>query len=81
MVVTLKGIMFRFPTSEEEERKTYARGKMTAQDVIGIFQAGGTAGLARTTMVAMTRKDAVRTNQYRFAIFGTSIQKFDRSTS
>ena len=60
---------------------TYARGRMTAHDVPGICQAGGTNVVERTTMVAMANIERMRASRNRFTILGTSIQKLDLSTS
>jgi len=60
---------------------TYARGKMTAHDVPGICQAGGTKEVERIIMAAITRNERSRASLNRFTILGTSIQKLDLSTS
>ena len=58
-----------------------ASGKMTAQSQPRICQPAGTAGVARTTMPAARSVHTTSASQKRRAILGTSIQKFERSTS
>jgi hypothetical protein len=60
---------------------TYARGMMTAQDVPGMPHSGGTADVDKTIMAMIAAKQSTNASQKRFQIRGTSIQKFDRSTS
>lgn len=56
-------------------------GKITAQSVPKICQPDGTIPVARMIMAALTAMQITRASQKRFAILGTSSQKFDRSTS
>lgn len=58
---------------------TYARGNMTAHDVIR--HPAGTADVDSTIMAAMARMQRINTREYRLRIRGTSIQKLDFSTS
>jgi hypothetical protein len=54
---------------------------MTAQEVPGILHSAGIAEVDRTMIAIMARKESMNASQNRFHILGTSIQKFERSTS
>jgi hypothetical protein len=54
---------------------------MTAHDVPGICHAGVTTGVDKTIIPAIVAKQRQNASRKRFQIRGTSIQKFDRSTS
>jgi len=60
---------------------TTASGKMTAQETPGICHPRGRRLLAKTAIIPNMRKPATNASQNRRRIRGTSMKKFDRSTS
>ena len=60
---------------------TTARGKMTAQPEPSIRHASWTRGVLRMTMPNTRAHETSQENQKRLKIFGTSLKKFERSTS
>jgi len=64
-----------------EDGLTHARGKITAQSTPGIRQPGGTREVERIIIPTIIAKHSPRASQKRLTILGTSIQKFDLSTS
>src|SRR6266404_5002182 len=60
---------------------TRTSGKMTAQEDVGICHPKGRKPLAKTTIIANMRKPIRSASQNRRRIRGTSMKKFDRSTS
>lgn len=59
----------------------YAKGRMTAHDVPGICHAGVTMGVESTMMRRMVAKAMQNTSRKRCQMRGTSMKKFERSTS
>jgi len=60
---------------------TSASGKITAQYDPGICQSGVTKGKLNMIIIAKQAKDNKKASQKRLRIRGTSMKKFDRSTS
>ena len=60
---------------------THANGRMMAHELPGICHPGGIRGVDKMTMAAIARPESKNANQNRLKMRGTSIQKFDRSTS
>ena len=60
---------------------TIASGKMTAQEVPGIWYPSGRSVLAKTPIIPNERKPTTKASQNRRRIRGTSMKKFERSTS
>jgi hypothetical protein len=60
---------------------TYANGRITAHEVVGILHSGGTKFVANTHIAMIAMKQSRKATQKRFQILGTSSQKFDLSTS
>lgn len=60
---------------------TYARGKIRDQELVSILHSAGTHLVAKPMTAITDRVDTKSESQKRLRILGTSIQKFDRSTS
>jgi hypothetical protein len=60
---------------------TIVSGSMTPHELPGIYQAGVTIGCESTIIMTMNPKQMMNATRKRAQIRGTSIQKFERSTS
>jgi hypothetical protein len=60
---------------------TTASGSMTAHELPGICQSGVTIGCESTIIMTMSPKQMMNARRKRCQMRGTSIQKFERSTS
>jgi hypothetical protein len=61
--------------------ETYARGRITAHEPDGTCHCGGMSGVLSTTIPMRVTKHKRKATQNRLKIRGTSMKKFDLSTS
>lgn len=60
---------------------TYASGRITAQSVESTCHPAGTSDVLSMIIPAPTMMHSINETRKRFMILGTSMKKFDRSTS